>query len=279
MSARSVPAALGADVVCALEGVGVTRDGRRVLAGVSFALRAGEVAGLIGANGAGKTTLLKVIVGLLAPDAGTIRRATGGVGYVPQKVLLDADLPLRARDVVGLGVDGQRPGLTLSPTRRRARRAVVDEMLAAVDATAFAEARVGELSGGQQQRILIAQALASRPRLLLLDEPLANLDLRAEQDVVALIGRVAREQGVGVLLSAHDVNPLVSVMDRVVYLAGGRAACGPTAEVVRSEVLSALYGSRVDVVEVGGRIVVVAATTEDAHAHETDQAVASGLAT
>ena len=135
-------------------------------------------------------------------------------------------------------------------------------MLHAVDADRFADARVGTLSGGEQQRVLIAHALITRPRLLLLDEPLANLDLRAGQEVVQLLARVAREQQIGVLLSAHEINPLLPVMDRVVYLAGGRAASGPTAEVVQTEVLSRLYGHPVEVLRVGGRVLVVATPEE-----------------
>ena len=131
--------------------------------------------------------------------------------------------PLRARDLVGLGLDGQRLGIPLPSARRRHQ---IDEMLQAVDAARFADTRVGLLSGGEQQRVLIAHALISRPRLLLLDEPLANLDIASEQDVVELLGGVAREQQVAVLISAHDMNPLLPVMDRIVYMAAGRAASG-----------------------------------------------------
>lgn len=272
----STPApALSADspTVCLLEGVTVARDGRTVLSDVSFALRAGEVTGLIGVNGAGKTTLLRAILGLDPPTAGVVRRpaprpGAASFGYVPQKVLLDADVPMRARDVVALGLDGHRLGFTLSSARRRERSERVAEMLAAVDAEAFADARVGELSGGEQQRVLIAHALVARPRLLLLDEPLANLDLRAEREVVALLGRIARTQDVAVFLSAHDINPLLGVMEHIVYLAGGRAACGTTEEVVRSDVLSRLYGSHVDVLRVHDRIVVVAGAAPDERSGE-----------
>ncbi len=135
-------------------------------------------------------------------------------------------------------------------------------MLEAVDATRFADERVGTLSGGEQQRVLIAHALICRARLLLLDEPLANLDLRSGQEVVALLARVAREQRVAVLISAHEINPLLPVMDRVVYLAAGRAASGTTEEVVRADVLSALYGHHVDVLDVHGRVLVVAGAGE-----------------
>jgi zinc/manganese transport system ATP-binding protein len=239
--------------ILSVDGVTVRLSGRTVLDDVSFSLRAGEVTGLIGSNGAGKTTLLKVILGQLAPDAGRIDRPR--VGYVPQKFLLDPDLPLRGRDLVGLGLDGNRPGI---PLRTRVRNARIQEMLAAVDALSFADGRVGRLSGGEQQRILIAHALISRPQLLLLDEPLANLDLASAKSVVALLAQLAQEQELSVLISAHEMNTLLPVMDRVVYLADGRGVSGTTDEVVRSDVLSALYGHHVDVLHVHGRVVVVA---------------------
>ncbi len=162
---------------------------------------------------------------------------------------------MRARDLVALGIDGNRFGVPL-PSKRRSE--AVREMLRAVDAERFADARVGNLSGGEQQRVLIAHALISRPRLLLLDEPLANLDLRSGQEIVSLLARIAGDQQVAVLLSAHEMNPLLPVMDRVVYLAGGRAASGTTQEVIQSEVLSKLYGQHVDVLHVHGRVLVVA---------------------
>ena len=182
------------------------------------------------------------------------------IGYVPQKVLLDPDMPMRAKDLVALGIDGHRYGLRL-PSKDRGE--AVRAMLHAVDADRFADARVGNLSGGEQQRVLIAHALISRPRLLLLDEPLANLDLRSGQEVIALLARIAREQQIAVLLSAHEMNPLLPVMDRIVYLAGGRAASGPTDQVVTPEVLTRLYGHHVDVLHVHGRVLVVAGAAAD----------------
>jgi zinc/manganese transport system ATP-binding protein len=241
--------------VLTVDGVSARLGGREVLHDVRFTIRPGEFVGLIGSNGAGKTTLLRVILGLLPPAAGKVRVSQGGIGYVPQKIQLDPDMPLRARDLVGLGLDGNRLGI---PLPSRSRRKLVDEMLRAVDAEHIGNARAGRLSGGEQQRILIAHALISRPALLLLDEPLANLDIASEQEVVALLARIAREQRIAVLISAHEMNPLLPVMDRIVYLAAGRAASGPTDEVVRGEVLSELYGHHVDVIHVHGRVLVVA---------------------
>ncbi len=249
------PATLTTDDMLTVDGVSVRLGGREVLHDVRFAIRPGEFVGLIGSNGAGKTTLLRVILGLLPPAAGKVRISGSGIGYVPQKIQLDPDMPVRARDLVGLGLDGHRFGI---PLPSRSRRKLVDEMLRAVGAEHLGQARVGSLSGGEQQRILIAHALISRPGLLLLDEPLANLDIRSEQEVVALLARIAREQGIAVLISAHEMNPLLPVMDRIVYMAAGRAASGPTDEVVRGEVLSKLYGHHVDVIHVHGRVLVVA---------------------
>jgi zinc/manganese transport system ATP-binding protein len=276
----------GAEEILSVQGVSVRLSGREVLRDVSFTIRPGELTGLIGSNGAGKTTLLRVILGLQGVSAGRVlldghprrsglRSARRGdparraplIGYVPQKFLLDPDMPLRARDLVGLGIDAQRFGI---PLPSRARRARIDEMLQAVDAGRFADARVGRLSGGEQQRVLIAHALIARPKLLLLDEPLANLDLRAAQEVVTLLARIAAEQQIAVLISAHEMNPLLPVMDRIVYIAAGRAASGTTAEVVRADVLSELYGSHVDVLNVHGRVLVVAGAGDesDLHGHE-----------
>jgi zinc/manganese transport system ATP-binding protein len=266
--------------VLAVEGISVWLSGREVLHDVRFTVRSGEFTGLIGSNGAGKTTLLRVILGLQPASAGKVlvgghprTRRNPLIGYVPQKILLDPDMPLRARDLVALGLDGHRAGFAW-PTK--ARRQLIDEMLIAVDAYRFADARVGNLSGGEQQRVLIAHALISRPKLLLLDEPLANLDIRSEYEVVELLARVAKEQQVAVLISAHDMNSLLPVMDRIVYLAAGRAASGTTDEVVQDAVLSELYGQHVDVLHVHGRVLVVAGPTVapvPAHTQAEDVAV------
>jgi zinc/manganese transport system ATP-binding protein len=266
MTGQARGTAAGTEIL-GVDEVSVTLSGRRILDGVSFTVRPGEFTGLIGPNGAGKTTLLRVILGLQRPTGGQVTvlgrprsPRNQSIGYVPQKVLLDPDMPMRARDLVALGLDGNRYGLRL-PSRDRGE--AVRQMLHAVDAGRFADARVGNLSGGEQQRVLIAHALISRPRLLLLDEPLANLDLRSSQEIIALLARIAREQQIAVLLSAHEMNPLLPVMDRIVYLAAGRAASGPTAEVVTGEVLSRLYGYRVDVLNVHGRVLVVAGSAPD----------------
>ena len=243
-------------------GVDFKRGERTILGRVTFAVEPGEFVGIIGGNGAGKSTLLQLTMGLLAPSRGEIRvfgappRATHGtIGYVPQRIELDPDVPLRARDFVALGVDGAKFGIPFPSARRRS---LVDAALADVGATPFADKPAGRLSGGEQQRLAIAQAIVARPKLLLLDEPLANLDLSAAAGIVETTARIARERGITVRLVAHDVNPLVRYMDRVLYLANGRAAIGAVDEIVNEDTLSRLYDRPVDVLRVRGRIIVVA---------------------
>jgi zinc/manganese transport system ATP-binding protein len=265
----NVTVANAPEQVLQVEDVSASLGGRQVLDRVSFSVEAGGFCGLIGSNGAGKTTLLRVVLGLVTPSSGRVV-VTGGarsrrspqIGYVPQKISFDADVPLRARDLVELGLDGNRFGIGRPGAKRRI---TVDAMLDAVGATRFADSRIGNLSGGEQQRVMIAQALISRPRLLLLDEPLANLDIRSAAEVVELLARIAADQHIAILISAHDMNPLLPVMDRVVYLAEGRAVSGTTDEVVRTDTLSQLYGHHVEVLHVQGRVLVVSGAEHQAH--------------
>jgi zinc/manganese transport system ATP-binding protein len=253
--------------VLEVDHVSVSFGGRTILDEVSFDVRRGEFTGLIGSNGVGKTTLLRTILGLQRLDSGEIRvegdplsRHNHKLGYVPQKVVLDADIPMRARDFVALGLDAQRYGFS---RRTKSQRDRVDEILRDVDAERFGDSRVGSLSGGEQQRVLIAHALVGEPSLLLLDEPLANLDPKSVQEIVSLLHSVTSDHDVAVLLSAHEMNALLPVMDRIVYVTNGRAASGTTDEVVKSDVLSALYGHHVDVLKLHGRVLVVAEPGQD----------------
>jgi zinc/manganese transport system ATP-binding protein len=262
------------DAVLEVRGVSVRFGARDVLRNVNFVVREGEFMGFIGPNGAGKTTLLRVILGLLMPTSGSVhidglpaRHGNSFVGYVPQKIQLEPDTPMRARDLVSLGLDGHRFGVPLPSKRRRLE---VDAALAAVHAQSFADAPVGRLSGGEQQRLLIAQALLTKPKLLLLDEPLSNLDIRSAHEVVNLVAEIAKEQHVAVMLVAHDMNPLLGVMDRIVYLADGKALMGPVDQVVQSSVLSQLYGYPVEVLRVKGRILVVGGPGTEASAPEEE---------
>lgn len=248
-----------------LERVRVQYGRRVLLEDVSLTIRQGEFITILGPNGAGKSTMLKLLLGLLKPATGTVRvlgktprRGNREIGYAPQHRALEADLALRARDVVGFGLDGNHWGFSL-PSRKR--NAVIEHALAEVNALSFADAPVGHLSGGEQQRILIAQALLTNPRLLLLDEPLANLDIAHGQEIVTLVSKLCRERGVTVLLVSHDVNPLLPAIDRVLYIANGQSAIGTPDEVITSATLSKLYNAQVEVVQALGRLFVVGAET------------------
>jgi len=241
--------------------VSIALGGRTILRDINFSAAAGELVGIIGANGAGKTTLLRILLGLLKPGTGTvkvldrpIRRGSRLIGYVSQRTVIDPELPLRGRDFVGFGLDGEKWGFSLPSKRRTAQ---VTQALRAVGALGYADAPVGKLSGGEQQRLFIAQALLSGPKILLLDEPLSNLDIASASEIVKVVDELRRSHGVTVLFVTHDINPLIKVMDRVIYLAAGRAAVGPVDQVVREEVLSKLYGYHVDVIRAGDRVVVL----------------------
>ena len=220
----------------------------------------GEFLAVLGPNGSGKTSLLKTILGQQRLDAGSIRlagepisRGDRRVGYIPQQKLIPAGTPLRGRDLVTLGVNGHRFGLPLSRATDRAR---VDELIADVGATAFADRPVGSLSGGEQQRLRVGQALAGDPVLLLCDEPLLSLDLAHQRGVSELIDARRRDHDTAVVFVTHDVNPVLDVVDRVLYLADGKFRQGTPDEVLRSDVLSELYGTPVDVIRSHGRVIV-----------------------
>ena len=261
--------------VIRLHGAGVAYGHRAVWRHADLEVAPGEFVVVLGANGAGKTTLLRVLLGLHRLAEGTVevlggppRRGRHAVGYVPQRRTLDSDLTLRARDLVALGVDGDHWGIPLPFASARRKRALVDAALEAVDATAYAGRAIGRLSGGEQQRLLLAQALVTEPRLLLLDEPLASLDIRSQGVISGLVAGLARERGITVVLVAHDVNPLVSFVDRVVYVAGGAMVSGRADEVITTETLSALYDYPVEVIrDSRGRIVVVGLDDCDSHHH------------
>ncbi len=261
-----------------LDRVTIARGRRIVLAEVSAAIRPGEFIGVFGPNGAGKTTLLHAMLGLLRPVSGAIkvlgetpRRGNRAAGYLPQQRAAVADLPICAWDFVASALDGERWGLPL--IGRRGRREV-DRAIATVGAGELAARRLAELSGGELQRLLLAQALLGRPQLLLLDEPLISLDPHFQQAVVALVKSVQQWLGMTVLFTAHDLNPLLGSMDRVLYLGHGRAELGAVDEVITNAVLSRLYRTPIEVLRVNGRILVVAghgAVEAEAHRHEGDR--------
>ena len=243
--------------------------GRTVWSQLSLTVAAGEFVAVLGPNGAGESTLLRAVLGQVPVRAGTLRvlGATPGsagsrVGYLPQRSGYPPATRVRGTDIVRLGWDGHRWGTPVPPWLggRRAREgaARVREVVELVGAAGYVDRPVGQCSGGEQQRLLLAQVLVRRPELLLLDEPLDSLDVTNQASISALVHRLCRDQGVAVVMVAHDVNPIVGYLDRVVYLANGRAVTGPPERVITADTLTALYGTSIDVLrDRTGRLVVV----------------------
>ncbi len=261
------------DAVVSASGLAAKYGARTVWSGADLSLAPGSFTAILGPNGAGKSTLFKLILGQLSPAAGELtvfgaapRAGDPRIGYIPQSSSFDPDFSIRGRDLVELGVDGHRWGVAIGD--RTARRRIVDEAIASVDAVAYAGRSMGLLSGGEQQRLLLAHSLAGRPRLLLMDEPLSHLDVRNQGAIVQLIARVVRKRGLTVLLIAHDVNPLLSHIDNVLYIASGKTASGTPAEVITTERLSAIYSAPIEVLrDRVGRMFVVGLEEEAVHPH------------
>jgi len=249
--------------VISLDGVTVELGGRTIFDAVNFSVEKGEFVAILGPNGAGKTTLFKLLLGLLKPTKGEINvlgavphRGDGNIGYAPQHRVLETDLALRARDVVGFGLDGNKWGIGFGSKKRDA---MIDAVLKEVDAYQFADAPVGHLSGGEQQRLLIAQALITDPKILLLDEPLSNLDISHAQEIIALLTEISKHRSVTIMLVSHDINPLLPAANRVLYMAHGHSAMGTPDEIITSATLSKLYDTKVEVIRSGDHVFVVGA--------------------
>jgi zinc/manganese transport system ATP-binding protein len=259
--------------------------GRLLWSNITLHIPRGEFVAILGPNGVGKSTLVKAILGIQPLVEGTVEalgrppgRANARIGYLPQRRSFDSSLRVRGIDLVWLGLTGTRWGVPLPFRERFSRRAAAEaasvaKVIALVGATAYAHRPIGQVSGGEQQRLLIAQALVRQPELLILDEPLDSLDLPNQGTVATLLRRICEEHGVTVLLVAHDVNPILPYLDRVIYLAHGGAIAGSPDSVITSETLSRLYDTNIEVLRTSdGRLVVVghpeaAAIHADRHAH------------
>ncbi|MDQ1526842.1 MAG: zinc/manganese transport system ATP-binding protein [Microbacteriaceae bacterium] len=252
-----------AEPVLSLRSATLAFGDRQLWSNLNLDVRPREFLAVLGPNGTGKTSLLKTILGQQQLTSGSISLlgkpvglGTRDIGYIPQQKLLEQGTPLRARDLVAFGANGHRWGLPISS---KAVRRKVDEVLEAVGATAYADVPVATLSGGEQQRIRVAQSIAGDPRLLLCDEPLLSLDLNHQRGVSELINEQRKVLDTAVVFVTHDVNPILGMVDRVLYLAGGRFRIGTPDEVLRSEVLSYMYDTPVEVIRSRGRIVVLGA--------------------
>ncbi|MGD9621799.1 MAG: metal ABC transporter ATP-binding protein [Mycolicibacterium sp.] len=241
----------GSSCALAFDDVSVVRGGRTIWSDSTFQVDAGGFVAVIGSNGAGKTTMLQVILGLVPVARGTVRVygerpsvLNNEIGYVPQHYDVEASTAIRGRDAVLLGLTGRHWGFARASAPDRKR---VDEALEWVEATDIADRRLSELSGGQRQRIAVAAALVAHPRMLILDEPLASLDLRNQHEIVALLARLKRELGVTILVVAHDLNPLLAMLDSAIYLLDGHAHHAAIGQVVDSELLTHMYGTPIKV--------------------------------
>ncbi len=267
---RTVPEAIAARNLAAGYG------GNVVWSEASFEIESGSFVALLGPNGAGKSTLVRMLLGLLPAAAGKLeilgarpRRGNPSIGYLPQGAHLDAELSLRGRDYVGLGLDGHRWGIPMPGPGARAAARAVDAAVSAVNAQAYADRQIGRLSGGEHQRLHLAQALVGDPKVLLLDEPLSNLDVRNQAAMTSLVADVARARGLTVLLIAHDVNPLIPYIDQVMFVAGGKVTIGRPNEVIKSEALSTIFDAPIEVLrDSRGRVFVVGLEEQITHAHD-----------
>jgi zinc/manganese transport system ATP-binding protein len=273
------PKAVSAAPVVELSGAAAAAGGRQIWSQVNLAVQPGEFVAVLGPNGVGKSTLLKVILGLVPVTEGRVSvlgarpgQRNRRIGYLPQRRAFDPGTRVRGVDIVRLGLDGDRWGLPLPSwvpgSTSRAAQARVEEVIEVVGATSYARRPIGQCSGGEQQRLLIAQALVRRPELLILDEPLDSLDVTNQASVSALIREVSHSQRVAVMLVAHDVNPILSYLDKVIYLAHGGAVMGRPAEVITADTLTMLYGTPIDVLtDRAGRLVVVGQPDTHTHHH------------
>ena len=239
----------------------------------SFEVNQSEYVGILGPNGAGKTTLIKLLLGLIPSESGSLKlfgkdpsKGNSRIGYVPQRRPIDSDMNIAAIELVKLGLNGTKWGVRSHIKTKNDELAAL-EVLDQVSARELAYKPLGILSGGELQRVFLAQALVGKPDLLLLDEPLANLDIRHEVNLVQLIDRIVKEQGVSVLLIAHDLNPLLPVLDKVIYVANGRLSSGKPSEIVTSKSLSDLYGAPIEVLRDSKGRVAILGVEESAHPH------------
>ncbi|MFU8797884.1 MAG: metal ABC transporter ATP-binding protein [Gammaproteobacteria bacterium] len=227
--------------------------GQIVLSPLTLNIEQGEFIGILGPNGAGKSTLLQALLGLIKPLNGKLEIRATRIGYMPQSRQLSLQASLSGLEFVACVQQGTQWGL---PLRNKKQSAELKHVLAMVEADPYAHRPLQQLSGGEQQRLLLAQALLGEPEILLLDEPLAGLDPRHQERLISLIQSIRNQLGITVLFTAHDVNPLLGVMDRVMYMANNRAVIGQVEEIITSENLTALYQSPMEVIHHADRLFV-----------------------
>ena len=250
--------------------------GRDLWKKLNLGIAPGECVAVLGPNGSGKSTLLKALLGMqpLSTGAASVlgqspQAVRHCIGYIPQQKTFDRDIPLTGRDLVALGITGTKWFASFTKPADADR---IHAAIAEVGATRYANKPLGQLSGGEQQRLRIAQAIVGDPPILLCDEPLLSLDPASQQAVTRIIQN-RRQKGAAVVFVTHEINPILPLVDRVLYLVGGKWAVGAPSHIMTTEQLTELYGTPVEVLNVHGRIIVVAvgehvaAEPHDVHHH------------
>lgn len=267
--------------IVSIKNASLALGGRQLWNHLSLQVSPGEFIAVLGPNGSGKSSLLKTLLGLHSASGGSVsvfgkpaKAAAGQVGYIPQQKAFSRELLLTGRELVHLGLNGTR---WFAPFTTRTDAKHAQAAITAVGAERYADQPIGQLSGGEQQRLRIAQAIVTKPALLLCDEPLLSLDLASQQTTAELINS-SRQQGTAVLFVTHEINPILPFVDRVLYLVGSKWAVGTPQEVLTSDRLSQLYGTPVDVLRVHGRIIVVSAgDTPPTEPHNVHHHVSGGV--
>jgi len=240
----------------------------------NFEVKSGEFIGLLGPNGAGKSSLFNLILGLSKPSSGNLKifntkpkRGDLRIGYVPQRRSINDDSRIEALEYVRLGISGYKFGFSLFKQSKNERR-MAYQALVDVDAQNLAHRALSELSGGELQRIFLAQALVSKPNLLLLDEPLANLDMRREMQLIQLVSDIVSKQNIATILIAHDINPLLPVVDKIIYIVNKKIAIGKPIDIITSAKLSEMYKAPIEVIR-GSKGQLAVLGVEEAIHHES----------
>ncbi|ASJ13964.1 metal ABC transporter ATP-binding protein [Thermococcus radiotolerans] len=251
------------------ENLTITYDGVPAVEGVTFEIERGETLLLLGPNGAGKTTLIKTIACFHREYSGELRvfdrppcEARELIGYVPQSHNLNERVPLTALEVVAMGGVYRRGFVHFKIAPEILEKA--EEVLNFVGLAGLSGRLFRELSGGQKQRVLLARALISDPEILILDEPLSALDPSARAEVAAVLGKIKRERGITMVITTHDINPLLEVGDKVMLLNKKLVAFGKPEEVLRDSVIKSVYGPLARVVPVEDKLFCI---TGDTHLH------------
>ena len=239
---------------------------KRILNNITAQIHQGEFLGIFGPNGAGKTIMLRTILGLLKPISGSVllygnppQRGDPAIGYMPQiRHDLEA-FPLSGRSYLSAVINGSGWGW---PHIKKKQRVQMEQVIELVGIQDYIDRPFTQFSGGERQHLALAQALVGQPQILLLDEPLSSLDPGQQEKTISLIKVIQQKLNITVLLTAHNINPLLGAMDRVLYLGHGKAAIGTIDEVVNSTTLSMLYDTPIDVIRSGKNVSVIYKTPQ-----------------